>query len=53
MTPATKKDFKMGTKLTDEEGNEFIIKDKYDEGIWETNKGNVVFEREAKFYTIE
>lgn len=50
---ATTQDFKSGTILLDSEGNRHIISDKYSEGIWNTKGSNVVFENEAKFYTVE
>jgi len=49
---ATKEDFKYGNYFYDKDGNEFIIRDKYDEGIYNTNKQNVIFESEARFYTV-
>lgn len=50
---ATIKDFNYGTSLYDKEGNEFIIKDKYQDGIYNTNKGKVIFVCEARFYRVE
>ena len=53
MRTATEKDFKYGAYLYDEEGNEFIIRDKYDDGIYETHKGNVLFSGDARFYRVK
>lgn len=49
--PATKDDFKMGTTLIDSEGNQFVLRQKYAEGIWESNC-KCHFESEAKFYRV-
>jgi hypothetical protein len=49
---ATESDFKYGIVVYDKEGNEFVIKDKYDEGIYNTNKGNVIFTGEARYYEV-
>jgi len=49
---ATENDFKYGNTLYDLENNEFFIKYKYEEGIFNTNKGKVLFSSEARFYTI-
>lgn len=47
-------DFKPGLVLIDKlEGWSLTLADKYDDGIWNTKQGNVVFEREAKFYLVE
>ena len=48
---ATEEDFKVGTTLIDSEGYEHTIREKYDEGIWNT-RGKVVFENEARFYQV-
>ena len=56
MKQATIKDFKPGAHLYDQEENEFVIKDKYDEGIWNAQgeRGcKCVFESEARFYKIK
>ena len=53
MRQATKEDFKRGTYLFDQEGNEFVLRDLYHEGIWTTNKGNVLFVNDARFYTTK
>ena len=51
---ATVEDFKVGIVLIDRlEGWSLTLSSKYDEGIWDTKQGSVVFEREAKFYLIE
>ena len=49
---ATKEDFKVGTHLIDSEGNDFCLRRKYDDGIWEC-KNRVHFESEAKFYKVK
>ena len=49
---ATKVDFYVGSRIIDSEGNEFCLRRKYDEGIWECN-GRVHFELEAKFYKVK
>ena len=48
---ATKEDFKTGTTLITKEGYEFTLRNKYNEGIWES-KEKVHFENEAKFYRV-
>ncbi len=48
---ATIEDFKIGTVLIDSEGNEFGIRRKYEDGIWESNY-SVHFENEARFYKV-
>ena len=53
MRQATENDFKYGTYFYDCEGNEFIIKDKYHDGIYETNKEKVIFVNEARFYQVK
>lgn len=55
---ATAADFKTGSILKDPEGYEFIIMNKYDNGIWEAKSINgrgsiVMFENEARFYTTK
>lgn len=49
---ATIEDFKVGTVLIDSEGNRHAIRQKYDNGIWETNE-KCVFEIDAQYYKIE
>ncbi len=49
---ATKEDFKVGTTLIDSEGNEFTLRRKYCDGIWECNH-RVHMEDEARFYKIK
>ena len=48
---ATVKDFKVGTVLFDSEGNSFVLRNKYSNGIWES-MFKVHFESEAKFYKV-
>ncbi len=50
---ATIEDFKVGAELFDSEGYGHIIREWYDAGVWNCLRGNVVFESEAKFYTVE
>ncbi len=50
---ATIEDFKYNNSFYDKEGNEFIVKDKYADGIYNTNKGKVLFVNETKFYTVK
>jgi hypothetical protein len=58
---ATKEDYKVGTILTDaNEGYQWKINNHYDDGIWEARRYNghnndekVMFEGEARFYTVE
>ena len=53
MRQATENDFNYGTYFYDSEGNEFIIRDKYHDGIYNTNKGSVIFVGEARFYKVK
>lgn len=50
---ATASDFKIGTVLYTKEGYKFSINEHYDEGIWNTRQGAVVFESEAKHYRVQ
>jgi hypothetical protein len=50
---ATAEDFKPGTKLITSEGYEFIIREKYADGIFNCMGSNVVFTNEARFFRIE
>jgi len=50
------KDFKIGTRLVTSEGYEFVLSEKYADGIWEARGdggGKVIFENEARFYKIK
>ena len=56
MRQADKRDFYVGSKLVDSEKNEFVIYEKYGEGMWEARgEGGckVVFECEAQFYSVQ
>lgn len=61
MRKATEKDFTPGTYLYDSEGNEFIIRDKYEEGIFNVDVYSgtrhvgkkVLFVSEAQFYKVK
>ena len=53
MRQATANDFIKGNSIFDQEGNEFVIQDKYDDGIYNTNKGRVLFVGEARFYRVQ
>ena len=50
---ATESDFVYGARFYDKSGNEFIIRDKYDDGIYTTNRGVVIFVSSCKFYTTK
>lgn len=55
---ATSSDFKVGSTLITSEGYGFIIRSKYDNGIWEARgtEGQgytVLYENEARFYTVK
>jgi len=60
MRQATENDFKTGTYLYDSEGNEFVVRDKYDDGIFNVDVYSgtrhvgkkVLFSSEAKFYKV-
>ena len=53
MRTATIEDFKVGNVLYMKNGgHSFSINEKYDEGIWNTREGKVLFEEEAKFYNV-
>lgn len=49
---AKAKDFAPGLALRDKEGNIFVLREKYDEGIWESTE-KLIFENEAHHYTID
>lgn len=61
MRQATENDFKYGSYFYDQEGNEFIIRDKYDDGIFNADVYSgtrhvgkkVVFVSEARFYQVK
>ena len=53
MRQATENDFKPGVAIYDKSGNEFIIKNRYEQGIFETNQGCVVFLNEARFFMVK
>lgn len=48
---ATAQDFKIGTTLITSENYEFTLRNKYDDGIWES-KQKVHFESEARHYRV-
>lgn len=52
MRQATAEDIKSGATVFDSSGNEFLIKNKYSDGIYETNKPKVMFVNEAKYYFV-
>ena len=54
MRTATIEDFKVGNVLYMKKGGySFSINEKYDEGIWNTREGKVLFEKEAKHYDVK
>ena len=50
---ATAEDFKPGTVLLTKEGFEHVIREQYDNGIFNCMGGNVVFTDEAKHYRVK
>ena len=60
MRKATEEDFRRGAKLVSREGTTIVLREKYDDGIWEAvvmKDGRrvgeiVVFEDEAAVYVI-
>jgi hypothetical protein len=61
MRQAEKNDFKAGAYLYDSEANEFIVRDKYDDGIFNVDcysgtrhvGKKVLLSSEASFYKVE
>lgn len=51
---ATKSDFMVSAVMIDSDGNSFRINQKSGvRGVWDTSEGKCLFEREAKFYTVD
>jgi len=48
---ATAEDFKVGARLISSEGFEFVLVNKYDDGVWECRK-RTHMTSEAKFYKV-
>lgn len=54
MKTATIKDFKVGNVLYMKNGGySFSINEKYDDGIWNTREGKVLFESEYMHYEVK